>query len=191
MGHDFINDLLEALSRAVKLDPARIKDVLIVSGMPARSENLHYLSYNRQVIDGKDSVIEFSAVAVINNRRADKFRLEGYQKKLSQIVFSTRWTRNPLDLFLNNLRCDPAMMDLLASASANFTLMGILQVDEVEGAGLLKRNVRRVRPIIAVPGIDSEELKQVIAFETSHEIRKTNISGLPLSRNIRRQPHGY
>lgn len=191
MGHDFICDLLDALSRVVNLDSARIKDVLIVSGLPAKTENLHYLSYNHQVIDGKDSVMEFSAVAVINNRRAEKFRLEGYQKKLNQIVFSTRWTRNPLDLFLSNLRCHPAMMDLLASASANFTLMGIVQVDEIEGAGLFKRNIRRVRPIIAIPGIDSDALKTVVAFETGNEIRKTNIRGVSLSRKISRQSHGY
>jgi hypothetical protein len=191
MGNDFIRDLLDALNRAVNLDAALIKDVLIISGLPAKTENLHYLSFNRQVIDGKDCVMEFSAVAVINNRRAEKFRLAGYRKKLSRIVFSTRWTRNPLDLFLNNLRCDPAMMDILASASANFTLMGILQVDEIEGAGLFKRNIRRVRPIIAIPGIKSDELKTVVAFETGNEIRKTNIRGFPLSRRIRRQSHGY
>jgi hypothetical protein len=191
MGHDFICDLLDALNRVVNLDSAQIKDVLIVSGLPAQTENLHYLSYNHQVIDGKDSLMEFSAVVVINNRRADKFRLEGYQKKLSQIVFSARWTRNPLDLFLNSLRCHPAMMDLLASASANFTLMGIVQVDEIEGAGLFKRNIRRVRPIIAIPGIDSDALKTVVAFETGNEIRKTNIRGVSLSRKISRQSHGY
>jgi hypothetical protein len=83
------------------------------------------------------------------------------------------------------------MMDILASASANFTLMGILQVDEIEGAGLFKRNIRRVRPIIAIPGIKSDELKTVVAFETGNEIRKTNIRGFPLSRRIRRQSHGY
>jgi len=191
MGHDFICDLLDALNRVVNLDSTLIKDVLIISGLPAKTENLHYLSFNHQVIDRQDSVMEFSAVAVINNRRAEKFRLEGYQKKLSQIVFSTRWTRNPLDLFLNNLRGHPAMMDLLASASANFTLMGILQVDEIEGAGLFKRSVRRVRPIIAIPGIDSDELETVVAFETGNEIRKTNIRGLSLSRKISRHSNGY
>lgn len=191
MGHDFICDLLDALNRVGDLDSALIKDVLIVSGLPVKTENLHYLSFNRQVIDEKEREMEFSAVAVINNRRAKKFRLEGYQKKLSQIVFSTRWTRNPLDLFLNNLRCHPAMMDLLASASADLTLMGILQVDEIEGAGLFKRHIRRVRPIIAIPGIDSDALKAVVAFETSNEIRKTKIRGLSLSRKISRHSHGY
>jgi hypothetical protein len=191
MGHDFICDLVDALNRVGNLDTALIKDVLIVSGLPAKTENLHYLSYNRQVIEGKNCVMEFSAVAVINNRRAQKLLLEGYQKQLSQIVFSTRWTRNPLDLFLNNLRCHPAMMDLLASAPADFTLMGILQVDEIEGVGLFKRRIRRVRPVIAVPGIDSEALKSVAAFESSNEIRKTHIGGFSLSRRISRHSHGY
>jgi hypothetical protein len=191
MGHDFICDLLDALNRVGRLDSALIKDVLIVSGLPAKTENFHYLSFNSQVIDGKDCVMEFSAVAVINNRRAKNLQLEGYQKKLSQIVFSTRWTRNPLDLFLNSLRCHPVMMDLLASSAADFTLLGILQVDEIEGTGPFKRHIRRVRPIIAIPGADSDALKTVIAFEASNEIRNTNIRGLSLSRKISRQSHGY
>lgn len=191
MGHDIIGDLLDALTRVANLDSALIKDVLIVSGLPTKTENLHYLSFNHQVIDGKDSVMEFSAVAVINNRRAEKFRLEGYQKKLSQIVFSTRLTRNPLDFFLSNLRCHPAMIDLLSSASASFTLMGILQVDEIKGAGLFKRKKRRIRPIVAIPGIDSDALETVVAFETDNEIRKTKIKGLSLSRKASGETHGY
>lgn len=191
MGHDIIGDLLDALTRVANLDSALIKDVLIVSGLPTKTKNLHYLSFNHQVIDGDDSVMEFSAVAVINNRRAKKFRLEGYQRKLSQIVFSTRWTRNPLDFFLSNLRCHPAMMDLLASTSADFTLMGILQVDAIKGAGLFKRKKRRIRPVIAIPGIDSDALKTVVAFETDNEIRKTRIKGLSLSRKTADHTHGY
>jgi hypothetical protein len=191
MGNDFICDLLEALNRVVNLDSALIKDVLIISGLPAKTENFHYLSYNRQVIEGKDSMMEFSAVAVINNRRAHKLRLQGYQKKLSQIVFSTRWTRNPLDLFLNNLRCHPTMMDLLTKASSDFTLLGILQVDKIEGVGMFKRSIRRVRPIVAIPGIDPDKLKTVVTFETSNEIRKTKIGGMSFSRKISRQSHGY
>ena len=191
MGQDLICDLLDALDRVADLDSALIKDVLIISGLPEKSENLHYLSFNHQVIEGNNREMVFSAVAVINNRRAEKFRLEGYKKKLSQIVFSTRWTRNALDLFLNSLRCHPAMMNLIASAPTPFTLMGILQVDETEGSGLFKRKVRRVRPIIAIPDINSEQLRTVVAFEADNEIRKSKIRGLPFSRKISPQSRGY
>lgn len=191
MSHDLICDLLDALNRVENLDATQVKDVLIVSGLPGETENLHYLGYNHQVFEGRDGVMTYSAVAVINNRRAQKFRLEGRRKKLSQLVFSTRWTRNPLDLFLNSLRCHGAMMDLLAAAATDFTLMGIMQVDRIEGAGLLKRKVRCVRPLIAIPGIDADAMNTVTAFESGNEIRKSKLGGLTLSRKASRQPHGY
>ncbi|MDJ0783292.1 MAG: hypothetical protein QNJ22_15050 [Desulfosarcinaceae bacterium] len=191
MGQDFIRDLLDGLKRVGPLDTARIKDVLIVSGLPEITENLRYLSFNHQVIEEKERVLVFSAVAVINNRRAPKFRLEGYRQKLSQIVFNSRWTRNLLDLFLNKLRCDTAMMDLLAAASAPFTLLGILQVDEIDGAGLFKRRIRRVRPIVVIPGIDSDAMRTVATFEADTETRKRNIRLLSRSLKNSRQSHGY
>ena len=191
MSHDLICDLLDALDRVESLDAAQVRDVLIVSGLPGETENLRYLGYNHQVFDGRDCVMTYSAVAVINNRRAEKYRLEGRRKKLSELVFNTRWTRNPLDLFLNRLRCHGAMMDLLVSAATDFTLVGILQVDRVDGTGLLKRKVRCVRPLIAIPGIDSGAMGTVATFETENEIRKSKIGGLSLSRKASRQPHGY
>ena len=185
MSYDVISDLLDALNRVRNLDVAKVKDVLIISGFPEPTENLHYLGYNHQVFAEKDAVMGFSAVAVINNRRASKFRLEGRRKQLSELVFNTRWTRNPMDLFLNRLRCHTAMMDLLTAAAADFTLVGILQVDEVDGDGLLKRRIQRVRPLIAIPGIASDALATVVAFETDNEVRKKKMGARSLSRRIK------
>lgn len=187
MSRDFIDELLNALNRVVTPDVPALREVLIVSGMPMGTENLRYLSFNRQTVTSENRKTDFSAVAVINNRRAAHWRLRGYHKKVSQVVFSTRWTRNPLDLFLNNLRCDPDMMNLLASSASDYTLLGILQVDEKRGGGLLKRKFRHVRPVVAVPGFDRDKLEKVIAFERSNEIRKIRIRGFPLYRKIGRR----
>ena len=191
MGHDVIGDLIGALNRLGDLDDGLIKDVLIISGMPAEGDNLRYVGYNRQIIASEHGVTAFSAVAVINNRRADKFRLTGYPEKLSRIVFNTRWTRNPLDLYLNNLRCDPSMMDILAAAPADFTLLGIVQEDRTEGKGLFTRTTRRIRPMVAVPGIPPEALNTVIAFETGNAIQKGRVRGGRFAQKSRPHSHGY
>ena len=111
MGRDFIDDLLQALERVIPPDHKGLKEVLIVSGMPEATENLRYLSFNRQMVDEGDRCLEFSAVAVINNRRIPQWRLAGFRMQLSRLIFSAKWTRNPLDLFLNNLRCNEMLMD--------------------------------------------------------------------------------
>jgi hypothetical protein len=187
MSPNFINDLLEALQRVVTLDTRQLREVLIISGMPEATQNLRYMGYNRQVIQEENRLVEFSAVAVINNRRAAQWQLQGYQEKLSRIVFSTKWTRNPLDLFLNNLRCNDGLMALLAACPGTYTLLGILRTEKIVGYGFLKQRLQFVQPVVAIPDLDAPGLAQVVAFEAANEIRKTRVMGLPLYRKIGRQ----
>lgn len=175
---DFIDDLLQALKRVVPPNTSQMKDILIISGMPEATENLRYLGFNRQIIKEDDRTLEFSAVAVINNRRTSHWQLGGYREKISRIVFSSRWTRNPMDFFMNSVRCDPGLMDILARAPGNYSLLGILQVEKIAGSGLIKRKPRHVRPVIAVPGIGEEDLKKVITFEKANEIGRSKLKGL-------------
>ena len=186
MSRDFIDELMDALNRVVTPDAAPLKEVLILSGMPEETQNLRYLSFNRQVVEDGDRTFEFSGVAVLNNRRAASWRLEGLQKKISRIIFSTRWTFNPLDLFLNNLRCNPAMMDILAGAAGNYTLMGLIQTGKVYGTGFYQHEFLNIHPVIAVPGIDDASLKTVADFEEANIIRKITIKGITLYRKIGR-----
>ena len=181
VSRDFIEDIIRGLDRVITPDVGLLREVLILSGMPRKTENLRYMSYNRQVETERNRVAIFSAVAVINNRRAEHWQLSGNWKKLSQLVFNTRWTRNPLDLFLNNLRCSQEMISLLASAASDYTLLGILQESHLHGGGFLERKRLRIRPVIAISGLDTDLLPKVEAFETRNEIKKMRIKGLPLS----------
>lgn len=184
MSNDFINDLIGALDRIGTLDNALLKEILILGGMPDKTENLRYLSFNRYVYSKENKTIEFSAVAVLNNRRAEHWRLDGYHKKLSQMVFSTRWTRNPLDLFLNNLRCDSELMDIIGSANANYSLLGIQQIEELEKTGFLKRKVRSIRPVVAIPGLKDNDLNKIIDFEENNDIIKSRVRGVLAYRKV-------
>lgn len=184
MSHNFINDLINALNRVVTPDVALLKEILIVGGMPEKTENLRYLSFNRYV-EEKEESIEFSAVAVINNRRVEQWRLEGYSKKLSQMVFSTRWTRNPLDLFVSNIRCAPEILDIMHSAPALYSLLGILQIEKLEKSGFFKRKVSIIRPVLAIPGLKEENLKKVIDFERKNEIEKSRVGGVLVYRKVK------
>lgn len=187
MSHDFIGDLLNALTRVLSPDVARLKEILILSGMPEETDNLRYLGFNRQVVNQAGRTLEFSAVAVVNNRRAAHWRLTGVAQKLSEMVFHPRWTYNPLNLFLNRLRCSPPMIDLLASAGGDFTLIGILTTTETLGRGLFKRRYRSVRPVVAVAGIDAAGLERVAAFEDRNEVCQVKLWCLPFYRRVTRK----
>ena len=172
MSADFINDLITAVHRVFTPDAVSLKEILIISGMPEETQNLRYLSFNRQVADEGATRMAFSAVAIINNRRAMLWLLKGYLRKTSQIVFNPRWTRNELDLFINALRCSPDILTLLAAANAAYSLLGIVEIEERGSTGIFKRWTRRIRPVLAVPGIDDEGLKIIRAFEQANEVRR-------------------
>jgi len=182
MSTNYIDDLIQAVARMVTPNAELLKDVLVIGGMPEATQNLRYLSYNRHTTVEKGQSCDFSAVAVINNRRATDWQLSGYPKAISRWVFSDRWTRNPLDLFINSLRCDPEMMAVLAGAQTNYTLLGILTSTDLKGTGLIKRRGQYVCPLVAVPGLDADALKAVQAFETANRIKKSALIGLPVYR---------
>ncbi len=178
MSKNFINDLTTALNRVISPDEKLLKEILIVGGMPEKTEKLRYLSFNRQVLREEDRTLEFSAVATLNNRLAHQWKLEGYHKKVSQIVFSNRWTRNPLDLFLNAIRCDSGIVDIISASSASYTLLGILKIEETVKSGVVKRLVRRIRPVIAIPDLNPQDLERIAEFERRNEIAKSSIKGV-------------
>lgn len=174
MSANFINDILEAVLRVFKPDVSALKEVLIISGMPEETQNIRYLSYNRQVIQ-EDAVIKtFSAVALINNRRAAQWLLKGYSKTISQIIFSPRWTRNEMDLFINALRCSPDTVALISSTAAAYSLMGILEIEDRGNTGIFKRWSRRIRPALIIPGLNDSGQQSIAAFEHANEIRKSS-----------------
>ena len=190
MKRDYIDDLIQAVTRVVTPNTALLKEVLVIGGMPEPTQNLRYLSYNRHTTVERGRSCEFSAVAVINNRRAKGWQLSGTSKRISRWVFSTRWTRNPLDLFLNNIRCDPTVMNTLARADGNYTLLGILTLNDSLASGAVQRAGQYICPVVAVPGIEGGALETIQAFEAANQIRKSGIIGLEFYRKTGNQMAG-
>lgn len=175
MHHDFIDDLLETLNRVIKPDSDRLRDLLIFNGLPEETQNIRYLSYNRQNVDAGGRSLAFSVAAVINNRRMAQWRLTGYREKLGQLVFNPRWTRSPLDLFLIRLRCCPEVVGILDRVAARYTLVGILQIEDQRAGGLRYRKRYNLRPVVGVPGVDDAALAVIEAFEKANEIQRNRV----------------
>lgn len=175
-----IDDLLHALSRVLPPDRGVLQPALSQGGLPSATQSLRYLPFNRQLINETNRMRLYSAMAVLNNRRAQQFSLDGARKRISQLIFSERWCRNPLDLYLNKLRCEPEIIALMDAAAADYTLFGILQIDEVEDKRFLKRRFRSLRPVLAIPHLDADDAKMLAAFENAATIRKVKTRGLPI-----------
>ncbi|HSO20234.1 MAG TPA: hypothetical protein VLT88_12280 [Desulfosarcina sp.] len=190
MKNDFVDDLITAVTRVVTPNAPLLKEVLVIGGMPEPTQNLRYLSYNRHTTMAHGRSSEFSAVAVINNRRALAWQLSGYSKKISRLVFSSRWTRNPLDLFLNNLRCNSDVMAVLADADNHYTLLGILTTTDFDGVGLSHKHAQYICPVVALPGIDGRRLGIIQAFETANQIKQAGLVGVQFYRKTGRQMAG-
>ena len=168
MPRDFLDDMVNALGRVLPSLPMALREILILSGMPEETENLRYLAYNRHLISDAGRELTFSAVAVINNRRMAYWRLEGAARKVSRIVFPFLWARrNPMDFFLNTVRCSAAMTDLLATSRSDYTLLGILNIEQPQQ----KHTPGLTRPVIAVPDLSAAHLETIAAFEAANQIR--------------------
>ncbi len=184
MSQDFINDLINSVNRVARPDVRQLKEILILCGMPAETQNIRYLSFNYHTGTEGDRTHIFSAVAVLNNRRMSHFRLTGSRKKISEIIFNRKWTFNPLDFFLNRLRCDSGMTDIMASSVSDYTLLGILKQEKISGKGFYQHKYVEINPVVAIPGISDWDLKRVTDFEAANHIRKVTLKGFTIYRQM-------
>lgn len=178
-----IDEVVAGLRRVVEPDHKLFEDVILHSGVPSKTQSLKYMRYNRQVVTQSDRTISLSVVALVNNRMARKFRLQGLKRRLSQKIFSL--SGSLMDRFINNLRCDDELTRLMASASGDFTAIGVLHVEEMDRAHLFKRKIHRIHPVIVIPGIDLQDLERVVEFERRNEVKKVRMRGLPLYRTVK------
>ncbi len=177
-----IDELLVSLKRVVEPDIDLFKTVIKETGLPRDTQEMKYLQYNQQAVSQTDRTVLLSLVAMINNQTADRFQLRGVRKRLSQKLFSL--SKNLMDVFVNKIRCDEIIMGLMAGAKDGFSFVGMLQIDEIDRSKFLKKKLRRIRPVVLIPGVDSDQLKLIKTFESQNEVRKQKRFGLPLYKKM-------
>jgi hypothetical protein len=177
-----IDALLDALEEVVQSDRGLLRAVIEESGVPEGNQRIRYLKFNRQRLRQKNRTITFSVVAVIHNRTMSKYRLRGIARRLSRRIFS--FSRNRMDVFLNNLRCDDRLPDQLERSSVPYSLFCMLQVDEVRPGRFFRRYYRRIRPAVIVCGLNPDERRRVEAFEEANEVLLAKRFGLPIYKRV-------
>lgn len=177
-----VDALLDALEGIVQADREPLRTVIEESGLPEGSQRIRYMHYNRQVLQENDRTVSFSVVAVIHNRTMGKFRLRGVFRKLSRRVFA--FSRNRMDVFINNLRCDDTLPLRMEASPVPYSLFCMVRVDEIHRGRFFRRYYRRIRPAVVVCGLSDAERRMVEAFEQANEVLQVKRFGLPLYKTV-------
>jgi hypothetical protein len=172
--------LIRDIERIIPPDTALFHEAVIIAGAPEATQSLNYLPFNRQVhVDG-DVTITLSLVVLFNNLRMERFFLSGFREWISRLVF--KFSFNAMDRFIRAVRLDHRLLRIMATAAGEFSIMGIVQRDEIRRKRFFKRRFRFLHPLLLIPLSDPASLDYLIEFEKRQTIGKIKIPLLPLYR---------
>lgn len=172
--------LIREIERIIPPDAAQFHEAVVRSGAPEASQSLSYLPFNRQVhVDG-DVTTTLSLVVLFNNLRMQKFFLSGMREQISRLVF--RFSFNVMDRFIRNVRLDQRLLQIMATATGEFSIMGIVQRDEIQRRRFFQRRCRSIHPLLLIPKTNAASHDYILQFEKRQTIAKIKIPLLPLYR---------
>ncbi|MCB2146876.1 MAG: hypothetical protein KQI81_10405 [Deltaproteobacteria bacterium] len=180
--------LIRDIERIIPPDTALFHEAVIIAGAPEATQSLHYLPFNRQVHADGDVTIALSLVVLFNNLRMERFFLSGFRERFSRLVF--KFSFNVMDQFIRAIRLDHRLLRIMVTAAGEFSIMGIVQRDEIQRKRFFKRRLRFQYPLLLIPISDSASLDYLIEFERRQTIEKIKIPLLPLYRKVPRHVNG-
>ena len=77
---------------------------------------------------------------------------------------------------------DQRLLQIMATAAGEFSIMGIVQRDEIHRRRFLKRHCRSIHPLLLIPRTDAVSHDYIVQFEKRQTIGKIKIPLLPLYR---------
>ena len=173
--------LIRDIERIIPPDTALFHEAVIIAGAPEATQSLNYLPFNRQVHADGDVTTTLSLVVLFNNLRMERFFLGGFRERISRPVF--KFSFNVMDRFIRAIRLDHRLLHIMATADGEFSIMGIVQRDEIQRKRFFKRRCRVPMP----PAADSDRRPRQpatisIEFERRQTIEKIKIPLIPLYR---------
>ncbi len=173
--------LIRDIARIIPPDTALFHEAVIIAGAPEATQSLHYLPFNRQVHADGEVTTTLSLVVLFNNLRMERFFLSGFRERISRLVF--KFSFNVMDRFIRAIRLDHRLLRIMAAADGEFSIMGIVQRDEIQRKRFFKRRCRFLYPLLLIPIADPVSQDYLIEFERRQTIEKIKIPLVPLYRN--------
>ncbi|WP_319521819.1 hypothetical protein [uncultured Desulfosarcina sp.] len=172
--------LIAGVNRVMPPDTALFHEAVVRAGAPARGQPLRYLPYNQQVHSDGDTTTKLSLVVLFNNQSMERFFLKGVREKLSRLVF--KFSFNIMDRFIRSVRLDRKLLQIMAGAAGEFSIMGIVERDEIVRRRFIRRRTRLIYPLLLIPTGDAAKRDYILQFERHQAIRKIKIPLLPFYR---------
>ena len=173
--------LIRDIERIIPPDTALFQEAVIIAGAPEATQSMHYLPFNRQIHADGDVNTTLSLVVLFNNLRMERFFLSGFREWISRLVF--KFSFNVMDRFIRAIRIDHRLLRIMATADGEFSIMGIVQRDEIQRKRFIKRRCRFLYPLLLIPIADPVSQDYLIEFERRQTIGKIKIPLIPLYRN--------
>lgn len=173
--------LIRDINRILPPDEALFHEIVVRAGAPEATQALRYLPFNRQVHKAGDVTTTLSLVVLFNNLRMERFFLGGFRECLSRLVF--KYSFNTMDRFIRAVRLDQRLLRIMATTAGEFSIMGIVQRDEVQQKPFFNRQRRVLYPLLLTPVTDAASQAYLLDFEKRQAIEKIKIPLLPLYRN--------
>ena len=175
--------LIRGIERIIPPDVALFHEAVMRAGAPEVTQPLRYLPFNRQIHTDGDVTTTLSLVVLFNNLRMERFFLRGFRERLSRLVF--KFSFNTMDRFIRAVRLDQQLLCMMATAAGEFSILGIVQRDEIHRKRFFKRRCRFLCPLLLIPITDAVSQGYVIEFQRRQTIGKIKIPLLPLYRKNR------
>jgi hypothetical protein len=173
--------LIRGIERILPPDMALFREAVMRVGAPEATQSLRYLPFNRQIHADGNVTTTLSLVVLFNNLRMERFFLGGFRERLSRLVF--KFSFNTMDRFVRAVRLDRRLLDIMATSDGEFSIMGIVQRDDIQRKRFFKRRCRYVHPLLLIPVTDAASQSYLMDFEKRQTIGKIKIPLLPLYRN--------
>ena len=173
--------LIRDIERIIPPDTALFQEAVIIAGAPEATQSMHYLPFNRQIHADGDVTTTLSLVVLFNNLRMERFFLSGFRERISRLVF--KFSFNVMDRFIRAIRLDHRLLRIMATADGEFSIMGIVQRDEIQRKRFFKRRCRFLYPLLLIPIADPVSQDYLIEFERRQTIGKIKIPLIPIYRN--------
>jgi hypothetical protein len=172
--------LIHDIGRVMPPDAALFHDAVVRTGAPETTQAMRYLPFNRQVhVDG-DVTSTLSLVVLFNNLCMERFFLKGVRERLSRLAFT--FSFNVMDRFIRSVRLDQRLLHIMSTSAGEFSMMGIVQRDEVNRKRFSKRHYRVLYPLMLIPITDAVDRNYLVEFEKRQAIGSVKIPLLPLYR---------
>lgn len=172
--------LIRDIERLIPPDVPLFHEAVVKAGAPEATQPLRYLPFNRQVHRHGDMATSLSLVALFNNARMERYLLKGLRRRLSRWTFAFSFNR--MDRFVQAIRMDRQLLDIMGTADGEFSILGIVQLDETRRKRFFKRRFRFIFPLLLIPTTNSASRDYVIEFERRQTIGKIKIPLIPLYR---------